>query len=151
MRQVILFLEPLWEAKNIEFDLELPEVQHTGDEDLLRLVWQNLIQNAIKFSADGGTIRIEQYDTDTHVNVRITDHGAGIAEADIPHIFDRFYKGSTNQGGDSTEYKKGKNGGNGLGLAIVHKIVEMEGGSVAVRSNTDVGTTFTVELPKRNN
>jgi signal transduction histidine kinase len=137
IRQVILSLETLWEVKKIEFDLELIEIAYTGDEDLLRQVWLNLIQNAINFSHDGGTIKIELNKTNGKVCVKITDYGFGIPEEDVPRVFDRFYKGDTSQ----------KSKGNGLGLSIVQKIVQTAGGTISVKSKSGKGTAVTVKLP----
>jgi signal transduction histidine kinase len=136
MRQVILFLEPLWSAKNIEFDIEFEEIDYTGDEELLRQVWINLIQNAIKFSNEGGVIKTVLYWYDEFIRIIITDSGVGISKEDIPRIFDRFYKGEA----------QGKTKGNGLGLAIVQKIIESEKGKITVNSEIGVGTAITVDL-----
>jgi signal transduction histidine kinase len=140
IRQVVLALAPLWEQKGIEFDIELPEATCTGDEELLRQVWLNLIENAIKFSPDGGVVKVEMEIAagggiaGGSARVRIADGGAGIAKEDLPRIFDRFYKG-------------GSSSGNGLGLAIVQKIVEFSGGTVWAESEAGSGAAFTVALP----
>jgi signal transduction histidine kinase len=142
IRQVILVLEPQWEARNIGFDLDLAETTITGDEELLRQVWLNLIQNAIKFSADGGEIAVRltaiSPPAGDSVRVTVADSGVGIDANDLPFIFDHFYKGKT----------PGNTGGNGLGLAIVNKIVQFVGGTIAVASQVGVGTTITVDLPR---
>jgi signal transduction histidine kinase len=134
LRQVILSLEPHWEPKNIEFDIDLPEVSFTGDEELLRQVWLNLIQNAIKFSPDSGVIKLELEQIGGTVRITVTDNGAGISAEELPHIFDRFHKGSASDG-------------NGLGLAIAQKIVEFAGGTLHAESEVGKGAAFTVTLP----
>jgi signal transduction histidine kinase len=134
LRQVILSLEPLWGAKDIEFDVDFLEVSITSDEELLHQVWLNLIQNAIKFSPDDGVIKIELNQVSGSVCVIITDNGVGISKEELPRIFDRFYKGSSSSG-------------NGLGLAIVQKIAEFVGGTISVESEVGKGTAFTVALP----
>lgn len=139
IRQVIVFLQPVWEPKDIEFDIDLDEIEYTGDEELLRQVWLNLIQNAIKFTNDKGVIQIDLKDETDNVSVCIKDSGVGMASEEIPHIFDRFYKGD--------KARKGK--GNGLGLSIVMKILEQADGTISVSSKVGSGTTVKVELPKK--
>ncbi|MDR0839519.1 MAG: HAMP domain-containing histidine kinase [Oscillospiraceae bacterium] len=134
LRQVVLTLEPHWEPKNIEFDIDLPEASFTGDEELLRQVWLNLIQNAIKFSPVNGVIKIELNKIGGSVRVTVTDNGVGISAEELPRIFDRFQKGSAS-------------GGNGLGLAIAQKIVEVAGGTIWAESEVGRGASFTVALP----
>jgi signal transduction histidine kinase len=140
LRQVVLAHEPLWEPKGIEFDIDLPKVTYTGDEELLRQVWINLIQNAIKFSAnERGVIKVELAPHQNTVQVVISDNGKGISEEDLPHVFDRFYKGKKNT----------DDSGSGLGLSIVQKIVQFLGGSITVQSEDGKGATFTLLLPKQ--
>jgi signal transduction histidine kinase len=139
IRRVILSLQPIWEEKNIEFDLDLPEIKYCGDEELLRQVWINLIGNAIKFSHKNGTVRVEISEFPSGTQVIVADNGIGIPAYKIPLIFDRFYKGETPQ----------KSQGNGLGLSIVQKIVQMSGGDVSVRSEVGKGTAVTVDLGVR--
>jgi signal transduction histidine kinase len=134
LRQVVLTLEPHWEPKNIEFNIDLIAISFTGDEELLRQVWLNLIQNAIKFSPDSGVIKIDLNQIGGSVHVTITDNGVGISAEELPRIFDRFHKG-------------GASNGNGLGLAIAQKIVEFAGGTIWVESEVGRGTSFTVALP----
>ena len=137
LRKAVLLLEGQWKKKNIEFDLELEEIRINAAEHLLQEVWLNLIQNAIKFSHPGGLVRIELMQQSGRVLVRISDHGTGIKEEDKSRIFERFFKG------DKSRMKDG----NGLGLVIVKKIVEISKGSISFDSKHNEGTTFTVELP----
>ncbi|MFF2911143.1 ATP-binding protein [Paenibacillus sp. NPDC057934] len=137
IRQVILILESGWGPKAIELEVELAEIQFTGDEELLRQVWLNLIQNAIKFSHQGGTITILLFKEGGKIQVKIIDHGIGISVEEKSLIFDRFYKGDSSR----------KKGGNGLGLSIAKKIVEQARGEMWIESQLDKGTIVTVELP----
>jgi signal transduction histidine kinase len=136
IRRVILLLENKWSSKDICFDLELDEIQYSGDEELLQQVWINLITNAIKFSKDGGDIKILLSKASDTVKVQIMDNGIGIAEEDKAGIFQMFYKGD----------KSRSNDGSGLGLAIVKKIVELHKGKIYFESVYGSGTNFTVEL-----
>ncbi|MDT3424865.1 signal transduction histidine kinase [Paenibacillus forsythiae] len=137
IRKAVLILEAAWSRKEIEFDIDLEEITITGDEHLLQEVWLNLIQNAIKFSHPKGTIRIGLHQSEGLVRVKITDYGIGIREEDRERIFERFFKADKSR---SLE-------GNGLGLVIVKKIVELSNGQVYFESESGKGTTFIVELP----
>lgn len=136
IRRVILLLENKWSSKNINFDLELDEIEYFGDEELLQQVWINLIINAIKFSKEGGVIKILLNKVGGTVIVQVIDNGIGIPEEDKDRIFEMFYKGD----------KTRSNDGSGLGLAIVKKIVELHKGKIYFESVYNSGTNFTVEL-----
>jgi signal transduction histidine kinase len=136
IRKTILILEVQWEKKEIEFDIGLDEISITGDEHLLQEVWLNLIQNAIKFSSQKGTIKINLYKYGDMAKVEISDNGIGIADEDKKRIFERFYKGDKSRSKD----------GNGLGLVIVKKIVELSNGKIYFESKLGKGSTFIVEL-----
>jgi signal transduction histidine kinase len=136
IRKSVLILEPLWFKKNISFDLELETVEITSDKDLLQEVWINLMQNAIKFSNPQGIIKIKLNKNDEMIKVCIEDYGAGIADSDKGRIFERFYKG------DKSHSKEG----NGLGLVIVKKIVELLSGKIYFESKEGKGTVFIVEF-----
>ncbi|MDF2542487.1 MAG: histidine kinase [Herbinix sp.] len=142
LRNTVLILEPFWSKKEIDFDINLEKISITADEHLLQEVWLNLIQNAIKFSLQQGTIKINLYQNEDKqaARVEITDYGLGIADEDKDRIFERFYKG------DKSRSKEG----NGLGLVIVKKIVELSNGIVYFESEHGKGSTFTVELPLNN-
>lgn len=137
VRKTILLLEALWSQKNIEFDLQLDEINIKGDKNLLHEVWLNLINNAIKFSNENGIIQILLSKSDNMAIFQITDYGIGISKEDQKHIFERFYKG------DHSRSKEG----NGLGLVIVKKIVQLSNGRISFKSELSKGTTFVVELP----
>ena len=137
VRQSILALESKWENKEIEFDIDLDEIEYTGFENLLSHVWLNLIDNAVKFSPQNGQIRIRLKQLDSSVTFSIWDNGLPIPEADIDRIFNKFYQGDNSHASE----------GNGLGLALVRKIVAAEQGTINVTSSEDAGTEFVVALP----
>ena len=137
IRESILSLENMWANKNIDFDINLESIEIVSDENLLSNVWNNLLSNAIKFSDNNGKISINLTKDDNNAIVSIKDYGCGIKEEDIPYIFDKFYQ---------TE-KSHNIEGNGLGLALVKKIVTLLNGSVTVNSNINEGSEFIVTLP----
>jgi len=137
VRQSILALESKWEKKEIEFDIDLDEIEYTGYENLLSHVWLNLIDNAVKFSPQNGQIRIRLKLLAGSVTFSIWDNGLSIPEADIGRIFNKFYQGDNSHASE----------GNGLGLALVRKIVAAAHGTINVTSSEDAGTEFVVALP----
>lgn len=139
VRKAILALESAWEKKNIDFDIELDETDYLGNEALMYHIWDNLISNAIKFSPEGSVIRIRLSNLEKHVIFKISDAGPGISEGAKSHIFDKFYQ----------EDSSHKQEGNGLGLALVKKIVDLDGGEISVSNNDGGGCTFTVVLKKQ--
>ncbi|WP_040950500.1 sensor histidine kinase [Gorillibacterium massiliense] len=140
LRKSILMLEPMWSKKEIEFDISLTPVDYVGEEDLLMQVWLNLIGNAVKFSPEGGVIKISLTVENGRLAVSISDNGMGIAEEDRQRIFERFFKGDKSRSSD----------GNGLGLVIAQKITELMQGTISVESQWGKGTTFRVELKMKN-
>lgn len=139
LRNHILACEPQWLDKEIEMDIELEAVTIDADEDLLSQVWTNLIHNAVKFVAVGGLIRVRVVSNGEEAIARISNNGANIPEEDQSHIFERFYKADKSRNRTA--------GGNGLGLSIAKKIVDMHHGSITVESAVDDMTTFIVRLP----
>ncbi len=138
IRKTILILEPQWQKKNIQFDLDLEELSYQGEERLLAQVWLNLISNAIKFSNDGGKIEIKAYGTQAFIEVEIKDFGIGIADEEREQIFQQFYKTDASR---SVE-------GNGLGLTIVKKIIAIFEGEIICESVVGEGTIFKIQLKK---
>lgn len=136
VRQVIVQLAPAWENHNIDWQLELSPVTIESDEELLRQVWINLIQNAVKFSNDGGSICISVYEAGEAV-VEVADHGIGMDEETVSRIFDRFYQA------DPSRSREGV----GLGLCLVKRIADILGGVIRVRSTPGQGSIFRVRLP----
>ncbi len=138
IRGAILMLEPQWAEKNINMEAQLEAVTTCADEELLSQVWINLLHNAVKFTPEGGEIRLSLCERDGLAECRITDNGIGIPQPDQIHIFERFYK--VDQSRDRSL------GGNGLGLSLCKKIVELHGGAITLESAPGKGTTFTVSL-----
>ncbi len=137
----LLQYEDTWERKHIELDAELAEdVFIRADKELLFLVWNNLFSNAFKFTDEGGSVSVTLSATDTHATVTVRDTGCGITPEVGAHIFDKFYQGDTSH---ATE-------GNGLGLALVKRVVDITNGEIRVESTVGAGTSFTVTLKKEN-
>ena len=137
IRKSILYFEELWSRKHLELDLDLEECRYAGNADLLVHVWLNLIENAIKFSPEGGTLHIRLRAQKDSICFVVRDEGPGITAEDRQRIFEKFYKGDRSRNSE----------GNGLGLALVKRIVDLHGGSVQVESEPGQGAAFTVELP----
>lgn len=142
IRSLILVCEPQWSAKQIEMSAELEKITLVADEDLLIQVWLNLLNNAIKFTPEGGTIQVRLQEANGSAIFRISDNGIGIAPEEQVHIFERFYK--------ADKSRNRSQGGSGLGLAIVKMIVELHKGSIDIESARGQGTTFTITLPNAN-
>ena len=138
LRKCVLLLESRWAEKNMEFDMELPKINYYGSEQLLSQVWVNILGNAIKHSPNGGVIHIGIRQTDTALTVTITDHGDGMPEEVQKHIFEKFYQGDPSH----------KAEGNGLGLALAKRIVELSRGTIEVGSAPGDGAAFSVSLPR---
>jgi len=138
VRSAVLLLEEKWSSKNIELIIDFDEYTVEANEELLKQVWINLIDNAIKFVPRCGTVELEIVDTDEHVTVKISNTGSEIPKDKQERIFTKFYQL------DESHATKG----NGIGLAIVKKIVELHCGTVAVESENGI-TAFSVTLPKK--
>ncbi len=136
IRQSIVALETQWEHKSIELDVELCEAEYYGNELLMRHVWDNLISNAVKFSPESGTVRIQLVKKLGRIIFTVEDEGPGIPEESIRHVFDKFYQA------DSVH----KQEGSGLGLALVEKILKLEKGAVTAENRESGGARFTVTL-----
>ena len=137
IRSCLLLLETKWSKKHIELEVEFGEYMITANEELLKQVWINLIDNAIKFSNDYGTLHIDIAEQDDIINIAITNTGITIPVEKQSKIFNKFYQADESH---ATE-------GNGTGLAIVSRVVDLHGGIVSVESKNS-HTTFTVQLPK---
>ncbi len=128
------------DEKNLELDADMEDTAEIcADREMLLLVWNNLLSNAIKFTEPGGEIRIQQFSDAETVMVKITDTGCGMDAETLRHIFDKFYQG------DSSHSKEG----NGLGLALVRRVLELFHGKIEVESKIGEGSTFTVTLPRK--
>lgn len=139
IRQVAQIMEWKLTDKELFLKLSVPDMNLYGDEDLLHQVWMNLISNAIKHTPAGGKVMIAAEVQDKHCIVTVSDTGEGIAEGDLPNIFDRFFK--------ADRVRTRESNGTGLGLSIVQKIVHAHNGSIQVASKLGEGTVFTVTLP----
>lgn len=133
----VLSFETILESKNIELDVDIEDKAIINtDEELLEIVWNNLLSNAVKFTNESGKVNIKQTSENDVIIVEITDTGCGMSEETMKHIFDKFYQGDTSHSGD----------GNGLGLALVYRIIDKIGGTISVTSKLGVGTTFYVRI-----
>jgi signal transduction histidine kinase len=139
IRSAALMLEPQWAGKGLVLDLVLDDTSCFGDADLLQQVWINLLHNAVKYSHEGGTVTVSARTVAGEAVVEVSDCGIGIDAKDLPHVFERFFK--------ADKSRDRSLGGNGLGLALVKRIVELHGGRVAAMSEPGVGTSVSVCLP----
>ena len=136
IRQSVVALETAWEQKDIELDVELDRVSYLGNEPMMRHVWDNLISNAIKFSPQGGAVTLQLVKKAHKLIFTIEDQGPGIPEEARKHIFDKFYQADNSH----------KQEGNGLGLALVKRILATEQGQVTADNLPEGGCRFTVTL-----
>ena len=137
LRQSVLVTQQKWRQKELDFDADLAPAEYTGSEGLLKEVWLNLLDNAAKFSPEGGTVAVNLHKEKSALMVSVTDQGEGMSDDTQAHIFEQFYQGDTSH---TTQ-------GNGLGLAMVKKVLELHGGSIQVNSAPGQGSCFTVTLP----
>ena len=136
IRQCLLALEPKWTEKENDFDVDLECVEYTGNESLLMHIWNNLMENAIKYGPQGGLITLRLRQKEGRVCFTIDDEGTGIPPEAQSHIFDRFYQADSSR----------KSEGNGLGLALVRQILTISNGSISVENLPGKGCRFTVML-----
>ncbi len=137
--ECLLVFEDTWEAKNLEIETDIEDdVRIQSDPELLSLVWNNLISNAVKFTPDGGTIGLSLKTESDSVIVQVRDTGCGMKPETGVHIFEKFYQGDTSH---ATQ-------GNGLGLALVKRVVDILSGEIGVQSVYGQGSTFTVKFKR---
>ncbi|MCI5874497.1 MAG: HAMP domain-containing sensor histidine kinase [Clostridiales bacterium] len=135
--ECMLTFEALWEEKKIEIETDIDdEVLIEADKELLDLVWHNLLSNALKFTEENGKVTLSLYKDDQYVYVQVKDTGCGMSAETGKNIFKKFYQGDTSH---ATK-------GNGLGLALVKRVIDICGGEIAVSSQLGEGSTFTVKL-----
>ena len=137
VRRCVLLFENKWELRRLNLNVELDEVTLEGDEELLSQVWLNLIDNAVKFTPEGGCVDIRLQKNERTAVFVIRDDGYGISPESQRHIFDKFYQGDLSHAAS----------GNGLGLSIARRVVSLHGGDIRCQSEEGAGTEFTVELP----
>ena len=136
---ILLQYESIWEREEIEIETDISEdVTIRADRELLALVWNNLLSNAFKFTPRGGTVSLTLTATDQHAAVKVQDTGCGMSAETGAHIFEKFYQGDTSH---ATQ-------GNGLGLALVKRVVDIMHGEIRVESAVGKGTTFTVTISR---
>lgn len=138
VRMCTLGFESLLEKKELELKCDIDDVSITSSASLIELVINNLISNAIKFTDNGGTIEISLKEEGEYAIISVSDSGCGISKEVGEHIFDKFYQGDTSH---STE-------GNGLGLALVKRVIDTIGGQISVESVVGKGSKFTIKLKK---
>ena len=135
----LLVYENVWERKGIDIDTDIEDmVSVKADSELLSLVWNNLLSNAFKFTDRGGKVFVSLHANDTYATVVIKDTGVGMSREVGEHIFDKFYQGDISH---ATE-------GNGLGLALVKRVIDIVDGEISVESAKGVGTAFTVRIKR---
>ncbi len=137
LRDCMLLFEEQWSSKDITINMNLEPITYYQNPELLSHVWTNLISNAIKFTRPGGRLHVSCSKNDVWVSVTVTDNGIGMDEETISHVFEKFYQGD----------KSHSTPGNGLGLALTKRIVDMAGGFIRIKSMPDIGSTFHISLP----
>ena len=135
--ECLLQFENVWEKKNIEIETDIAEdVKVEADAELLSLVWNNLFSNAFKFTDEGGSVSVSLTATEHHAIVKVTDTGCGMTAEVGSHIFEKFYQGDPSH---SVQ-------GNGLGLALVKRVIDIMQGEISVESVVGKGSVFTVKI-----
>lgn len=138
IREAILLLEPEWSRKQLSLDIQLTDTEYFGSEELLMQVWLNIIGNAVKFSREGGSISVALAEENDGFRVEVADTGIGMRPEVQKYIFEKFYQGDKARTRD----------GNGLGLPLARRIVDLCQGRIFVKSAPGLGSTFSVVLPK---
>ena len=132
--------ELVWEKKDIGFDADMEDsIQITADAVLMEIVWNNLFSNAVKFTEPGGTIKLTEQSDDSEIRVSVEDNGCGMTEETRKHIFEKFYQGDTSHA----------MAGNGLGLALALRVLQLNDYKIEVESEPGRGSKFTVIIPNR--
>ena len=137
LRQALLLLEPLWASKQINLNIELDELYYYGSEELMMQVWLNILGNAIKFTPECGEISVSLHLTSPWISIVISDTGIGMPPSIRKHIFEKFYQGDPTRSAE----------GNGLGLPLVARIINLSRGNIEVSSVPGEGSIFTIKLP----
>lgn len=137
LRETILSLEPVWSQRSVELDVDLDEVDCRGNAELWSIAWRNLVGNAVKFAPEGGEVRVTLRRAGAWARVEVQDNGPGMSPEVQAHIFEKFYQGDTSRAAQ----------GNGLGLALVERVVALHDARISVASEPGRGAAFVVLLP----
>lgn len=136
LRNCSLYFIKEWEEKKINFNIDVIDVKINYDPTLLELVWNNLISNAIKFTDEEGSVSVTSYRDRNFIYISIADSGCGIKKSDIKKIFDKFYQADLSRATN----------GNGLGLSLAKKVLDVVNGKIFIESEFNNGSIFTVKL-----
>jgi len=137
--ECLLGFENIWEEKELEIETEIEDgLRICADAEMMSLVWNNLFSNAVKFTENGGKITLRAFSDGENAVVQVGDTGCGISSEVGRHIFDKFYQGDNSRA----------TGGNGLGLALVKRIIDITGSDICVESTPGKGSTFTVKMQR---
>ena len=137
IRLVIALLDKKWSDKHIEIIFDCEEISLSANEELLKQVWINLLDNAIKFSPEYGTVEIKIIRDEGHIIFTISDQGDGIPAETARHIFDKFFQGDISHSA----------AGNGIGLTIARHIIELHNGSISLDTSIRIGAKFVISIP----
>lgn len=138
IRLAIVMLEPKWSEKNLHIEINLEDgIEISGDKNLIQQVWVNLLDNAIKYTEGCGIINVSLWMSGQKATFQLEDNGCGMSDETMRHIFDKFYQGDLSHSLT----------GNGLGLTIAKRIIELCGGTIEVQSELGKGSVFIVKLP----
>lgn len=137
--ECLLDFEEVWERKHITIQNEIEEgIRINADPELLSPVWENLFSNAVKYTNDGGTITVRLEESQFRIFLTVADNGIGMDEETQAHMFDKFYQGDKSHASE----------GNGLGMSLVKRILDIVGGTISVESAVGQGSVFRVDVPK---
>ena len=137
--ECLLQFENIWESSEIELETNIAEdINIKADAELLSHVWNNLFSNAFKFTPKGGMVSVSLTATNEFAIIQVSDTGCGMSSEVGAHIFEKFYQGDTSHSAQ----------GNGLGLALVKRVIDIIQGEISVESTVGKGSTFTVKIPR---